>query len=81
MIIDTHLHVWSDDFNQYPFAEGFTEREGAPIELLNRTMADAGVDKAVIVQPIYYLYDHLYVAGSDFKTWAHWFTRPFSTSV
>ena len=62
MIIDTHLHVWSDDFQQYPFAEGREGRQGAPVELLNETMAAAGVDKAVIVQPIHYLYDNRYVA-------------------
>ena len=62
MIIDTHLHVWSDDFARYPFAEGRKETEGAPVELLNETMAEAGVDRAVIVQPIHYLYDNRYVA-------------------
>jgi len=62
MIIDTHLHVWSDDFERYPFAEGRTVAEGAPVELLNETMAEAGVDRAVIVQPIHYLYDNRYVA-------------------
>ncbi len=62
MIIDTHLHVWSDDFSRYPFAEGRQASEGAPVELLNETMAEAGVDKAVIVQPIGYLYDNRYVA-------------------
>ena len=62
MIIDTHLHVWSDDFDRYPFAEGRTAAEGAPVELLNETMMKAGVDRAVIVQPIHYLYDNRYVA-------------------
>ena len=62
MIIDTHLHVWSDDFSHYPFAEGRKPGEVAPVELLNETMADVGVDKAVIVQPIHYLYDNRYVA-------------------
>ena len=62
MIIDTHLHVWSDDFEQYPFADGKEDREGAPVELLNDTMSEAGVDRAVIVQPIHYLYDNRYVA-------------------
>ena len=64
MIIDTHVHVWSDDFERYPFAEGRKATEGAPVELLNETMAEAGVDKAVIVQPIHYLYDNRYVADS-----------------
>ena len=63
MIIDTHLHVWSDDFDTYPFAAGNSEREPAPVELLNKTMAAAGVDRAVIVQPIHYLYDNSYVAA------------------
>lgn len=62
MIIDSHLHVWSDDFVRYPFYEGRTADAGAPVELLNETMADAGVDKAVIVQPRGYLYDNRYVA-------------------
>ena len=63
MIIDTHLHVWSDDFDTYPFADGRSDREAAPVELLNETMAAAGVDRAVIVQPIHYLYDNSYVAA------------------
>ena len=62
MIIDTHLHVWSDDFDTYPFAEGREARGGASVELLNETMAAAGVDRAIIVQPIPYLYDNRYVA-------------------
>ncbi len=62
MIIDTHLHVWSDDFSRYPFADGTQAAEGAPVELLNETMAEAGVNKAVIVQPIYYRYDNRYTA-------------------
>lgn len=62
MIIDTHLHVWSDDTSRYPFADGRTDIEAGSVELLNTTMAEAGVDKAVIVQPINYLYDNRYVA-------------------
>ena len=64
MIIDTHLHVFrSDDFSRYPFADGSKAAdEGAPVELLNETMAEAGVDKAVIVQPIYYRFDNRYTA-------------------
>ena len=62
MIIDTHLHVWSDDAERYPFAEGRTQVGGGAVELLNQTMDEVGVDKAVIVQPIYYLFDNRYVA-------------------
>ncbi|MCY4604600.1 MAG: amidohydrolase family protein [Gemmatimonadetes bacterium] len=63
MIIDTHLHVWSDDAERYPFAEGRTQVGGGSVELLNQTMDEVGVDKAVIVQPIYYLFDNRYVAA------------------
>jgi len=62
MIIDTHVHVWSDDFSQYPFTEGQALIEGAPAKLLLEKMADAGVDRAVIVQPIHYRYDNRDVA-------------------
>ena len=62
MIIDTHLHVWSDDAERYPFAEGRAQVSGGSVELLNQTMDEVGVDKAVIVQPIYYLFDNRYVA-------------------
>ena len=61
MIIDSHLHVWSDDPVRYPWAgEGTTE--AGTVELLLETMAKNGVDKACIVQPIHYLYDNRYVA-------------------
>ena len=61
MIIDSHLHVWSDDPERYPWAaEGTTE--AGTVELLLETMAKNGVRKACIVQPIHYLFDNCYVA-------------------
>ena len=36
MIIDTHLHVWSDDIARYPFADGRTSIEDGSVELLNK---------------------------------------------
>ena len=64
MIIDSHLHVWSDDESLYPYGEVSRPQTGyrASVELLNEHMAEAGVEKAVIVQPIHYLYDNRYVA-------------------
>lgn len=64
MIIDSHLHVWSDDESLYPYSEVSRPKTGyrASVELLNEHMAEAGVEKAVIVQPIHYLYDNRYVA-------------------
>lgn len=65
MIIDSHLHVWSDEESHYPFSGKSRPQTGdkASVELLNEYMAKAGVDKAVIVQPIHYLYDNRYVAS------------------
>ena len=50
MIIDLHLHVWSDDEARYPFAT--RPRRAGSVELLLDEMERAGVDQAVIVQPI-----------------------------
>lgn len=60
VIIDSHLHVWSDDTERYPFVR--TPRRPGSVELLLQTMDDAGVDKAVIVQPSNYGHDNRYVA-------------------
>ena len=64
MIIDSHLHVWSDDESRYPFSGMSRPGPGVrgSVELLNEHMNEAGVDRAVIVQPIHYLYDNRYVA-------------------
>ena len=61
MIVDTHLHVWSSDYETYPMHGGKTVAEDGSVELLNAKMDEAGVDKAVIVQPIHYLFDNRYV--------------------
>ena len=61
MIIDPHLHVYSSDTARYSIMGPKPEQDGS-VELLNRTMAEAGVDKAVIVQPKHYLFDNRYVA-------------------
>ena len=63
MIIDTHLHVWSADTDSYPFDDGRQPISDGSIELLNTVMSAAAVDRAVIVQPIYYLYDNRHVAA------------------
>jgi L-fuconolactonase len=61
MIIDPHLHVWNDDQEKFPYGPSTPNQPGS-VELLFETMASAGVDKAVIVQPIHYLFDNSYVA-------------------
>ena len=64
MIVDTHLHVWSSDYYTYPMEGGRTSSEDGSVEFLNTRMAEAGVDKAVIVQPIHYLFDNSYVSDT-----------------
>ena len=62
MIVDTHLHVWSADFERFPFAPDRKTADPAPVELLMSVMGAAAVDRAVLVQPIHYLYDNRYAA-------------------
>ena len=72
MIIDSHLHVWSSDAGSYPWADKGTTEAGSA-ELLHETMGTSGVDRAVIVQPIHYLYDNTYVADT-LKQYPHKFS-------
>ena len=64
MIIDSHLHVWSDDSDRYPFSPeiGPGPTQPGSVELLLETMAGVGVDRACLVQSIHYLYDNSYTA-------------------
>lgn len=65
MIIDSHVHVWSGNVTRYPYNPALMILEKSnlqgSIELLTKTMDERGVEKAVIVQPHQYLYDHRYV--------------------
>ncbi|NKB67692.1 MAG: amidohydrolase family protein [Candidatus Latescibacteria bacterium] len=60
-IVDSHLHIWSDDVDRYP-------RRDVPYpgsaELLLQYMDEAGVDHAVIVLPQYYQYDNRLLADT-----------------
>jgi L-fuconolactonase len=58
-IVDSHLHVWSEDRERYPRTD--TPYRASP-ELLLDYMDEAGVDHAVIVLPMYYRYDNRYLA-------------------
>jgi len=63
-IVDTHLHVWTNDYAKYPMEGGKQVKEDGTAEFLIDTMNKAGVDKAVIVQPIHYLFDNSYVSDT-----------------
>ncbi len=63
-IVDSHLHVWSDDPKRFPWDSRLMgpPQHPATAELLLSEMEKAGVDKAVLVQPSYYAYDNRYLA-------------------
>lgn len=66
-LIDSHLHVWTDGSAQsgYTYASGYEAPPGlhdaGSADKLLSLMDKSGVEKALIVQPIIYLYDHSYV--------------------
>lgn len=63
-IIDSHLHVWSDDTARYPWQPVVgmpAHKLPGSVDLLLRLQAECGVSRAVIVQPGNYGYDHSYI--------------------
>ena len=68
-IIDSHFHIWASEDEAksfYPYAAGQTPpqslRNAATTEKLIDTINAAGVDGALIVQPINHKFDHSYVS-------------------
>jgi predicted TIM-barrel fold metal-dependent hydrolase len=65
--IDSHLHVWANakESKDYPYAPEQTPPpqiiDVASTDALLQQMSEAGVDGALIVQPINHKYDHRYV--------------------
>mmetsp|Transcript_8879 Transcript_8879/g.15119 ORF Transcript_8879/g.15119 Transcript_8879/m.15119 type:complete len:311 (+) Transcript_8879:122-1054(+) len=76
-IIDSHLHVWaskSEAESNFPYDQLPPEslQNNATPEALLEQMDKAGVDGALIVQPINHKYDHSYVANA-IKKYPHKF--------
>ena len=72
-IVDTHMHVWSNDLARFPFSHPYKpDFKPPPIagtaEMLLQEMDQFGIDFAVLVQPIYLGWDNTYVAECA-KTW------------
>src|SRR5439155_9485276 len=63
MIVDAHLHVWRA-FAGYPQPAVTTVSpvSDVPVELFCEYMAEHGVDRAVLVQPLYPGEDNSYIA-------------------
>ena len=67
MIIDSHLHVWVQKPDQYPWQPigGYIPENEAPVEKYLEVMDAEGVDRAVLVQPTPYGWDNSYLLDSS----------------
>lgn len=61
-VIDTHMHVWSDDPERFPYKEGIKLSKVGTMELLLDEMGKNDVDYCVLVQSIHHEWDNRYVA-------------------
>ena len=63
MLIDAHIHLWTQDAGKYPWSPigGYIPEKSAPKENFLRVMDQAGVDRAVAVQPTPYGWDNSYL--------------------
>ena len=63
--VDAHVHVWSNDLQNYPLGHGFTVQDMNPaVYLPNQILHDAqpwGVDRVVLVQMSYYGFDNSFM--------------------
>jgi predicted TIM-barrel fold metal-dependent hydrolase len=67
LVVDAHMHVWSDQPDRFPFAHPFEPkvkppRIAATVELLVDEMDRSGVTHCVLVQVIYHGWDNRYLA-------------------
>lgn len=67
LVIDSHMHVWSDDLTRFPFAHPYEPKFKPPktpasLELLLKEMDEHGVTHCVLVQTIYHGWDNGYLA-------------------
>ncbi|KAI3467758.1 hypothetical protein Pfo_024421 [Paulownia fortunei] len=65
-VIDSHLHVWASPqqaAEKYPYFPGQEPTLPGHVEFLLECMGEAGVDGALIVQPINHKFDHSYVTS------------------
>jgi len=65
-VIDTHMHVWANDPQRYPFRHPYVKDfKGAPheatVEMLIKDMDQHGCTHSVLVQVIYHGWDNTYV--------------------
>ena len=63
MLIDAHIHLWTQDPDKYPWSPigGYIPEKSASKEDFLRLMDQAGVDRVVVVQPTPYGWDNSYL--------------------
>jgi predicted TIM-barrel fold metal-dependent hydrolase len=64
-VIDAHLHVWDETAagkDPGPMRVGYSAQASASVELFLDYMDEAGVERAVFVQPWFYHWDNSYMA-------------------
>jgi predicted TIM-barrel fold metal-dependent hydrolase len=66
-VIDTHMHVWSDDPDKFPFAHPYDPKFTPPklaasLDRVVKEMDAHGVSHCVLVQTIYHGWDNSYLA-------------------
>ncbi|MEC8198077.1 MAG: amidohydrolase family protein, partial [Pseudomonadota bacterium] len=63
--IDAHVHVWTDDVEKYPLADGFARAEMQPSTFFPEDILaharPCGVERVVLVQMSYYGFDNSYM--------------------
>lgn len=65
MIVDTHVHVMSDDLGRYPKIKEAYRWPAFTAEMLLETMDAEGIGRALVVQPYYtYRFDNTYQAAA-----------------
>uniref|UniRef100_A0A0D9ZK20 Amidohydrolase-related domain-containing protein n=1 Tax=Oryza glumipatula TaxID=40148 RepID=A0A0D9ZK20_9ORYZ len=66
VVVDSHLHVWASPqqaAERYPYFPGQEPPIRGDVDLLLQCMDEAGVDGALIVQPINHMFDHSLVTS------------------
>ena len=66
-VIDTHMHVWSDDPVRFPFSHPYNPdtadpKDPATLEMLLADMDQGGVTHCILIQTICHGWDNSYVA-------------------
>src|SRR5262245_19217097 len=66
LLVDAHMHVWSDDPARFPFAHPYDAKFAPPkiaasLDRLIKEMDESGVDRCVLVQTISHGWDNRYL--------------------